>query len=877
MKAHHGIDLDGLLPSRATAASGTSQCTFQHVGDVPPAVLLGDLPGHPPWLDVDLPIDARGSGLGHTRSATTPRHAMATRLPIAYAWELLLGMREDGPPPTWSWPQHAEANGSITPGNAIAVAVRDVCREEADATERDDQARSTRTLVVPNFLEEHQQDHLLRALRMEVGSARLLWRPIAAAFTWLEDRGQTLARNPEHLRNVGSLLHLHLGAEHWEATVLELVQFIDEHGTAWVLPGRRLRDETLGAPVLGWPTRWLEQTAEHVLTNAHPPTDARRWNLLWASSWGRAAVLDETSRTRASAALPPWIAPSLADAGRQQLAAKLYAMPGNDSPGSRWKLTAEMLTSRKFSPNPEAWLQRLRAGLMSARLLGAVVTGPYAALPLGQGRTLGGRFVENLALLQPTSVLVEGADPAAIAVCARGAAEFGRRSDEGRPTYLDTLPSVSMIAMVHGEPEWINLLETDEPWVMGSQVWSKEPAKTRFRVQKGERDLTVVVHRGGSRTCRRVRTDFASPAADSSPVSLHVSITPGQGAPRVEVRPDDRRVLAGRSLTLDWTTAEDTGRNTTEELEAIDRVCPPHEPRLASHGKWAERRFNTVQGIRGIRDLIARFTEGATHIRTDSGSRKELLPWIRLLLKEWDQRINLGWATAVSSDGTLAAASPVDQAILDRFIHKLDARIFTNADEEREALRTLASISANSPRLREALDAFLTGHVRTDPASTWWVAGHCARQPEQIHVMVKLAISADSPTAFKQVARSLMFRRDALALTPPALAGRLLLRATAHARQLTQTGQFRQTFQECALLCAYLLRTRIYHPEFASPKTAEHEDLITTFEAALAKMQRGHVMGGVIDKEDLVRDILDYTRSRGRGRLVVYAQESDDE
>jgi hypothetical protein len=820
-----------------------------------------------------LPIDPRGSGLGETRAPLVTRSTAAARLPLAYAWELLSGMQEDDPPPIWSWPQRNEATGVITPGNAIAVAVRDLCQEEPSFDERDKLARSSRTLVVPNFLEEHQQEHLLRALRIEVGSARLLWRPISAALTWLKVHGESLARDPEQFHTVGSLLHLHLGAEHWEATVLELVQFIDDNGTAWVLPGRRIRNRELGAPLLGWPTRWLEQTAESVLTNGHPPTDARRWNLLWASSWAPAALLDDASRASARANLPPWIAPSLADAGRQLLAAKLYTMPGHSGPGSRWPLTEELLTTRNFSPDPEAWLPRLRSGLRSTQLRGAVVTGPYAALPVDGGGTLGSNFVANLVALPASSILIEGTSPASSAVCARGAAEFGRRSVEGQPTYLDTLPSVSMVAMVLGEPEWINLLETDAQWVMGSEVWSKEPEKTRFSIQKGERELTVVVHRGGSPTCRRVKTEFSSPAAESSPVSLHVSITPGQGAPRVEVRPDDRRMLQGRSLTLDWTTAEDTGRNTSEELDSIDRICPRHEPRSASEQKWALHRFQIEGSPIGIRDLVKLYLKGQRKVVRTNGSPEAVLGLIKDMVRQWDPRINLGWATAVSSDFSLHSNDRRDATLLDDFVNALNDIAQATTDEAAVALRTLAAMSAYTPHVKQVISRFLTQGYASYHDPVWVVAGHCIREPDECRRMLEIAEQSGSFNAYKQAARVLMFRREALATTPAATAGKLLRRAANDARAYSRRHQFQQAFQECALLCAYLLRTRIYYPDFAAPGSQDYQLLESTFAAALKNMQQGRVMGGVIDKKQLVQDILDYTRSRGRGRLVVYAQD----
>lgn len=876
MRAHHGIDLDGLLPSLATAADESGRCAARYVGDVPPALQLGGLPGHAPKLDAYLPIDPRGSGISLATATIDQPGSIAARLPIAYAWELLLGVPEDGPPPTWAWPQLNKSTGSITPGSAIAAAVRDLCIDDQAAEEGDSKLRSTRTLVVPNLLREHHQDHLLRALRLEVASPRLLWRPIAAALSWLDNHGDALADNPQHLNTVGSLLHLHLGSECWEATLIELVQYIGDDDRTWVLPGRRLRDDDVGAPLRGAPMHWLEQTAGMVQTNGAPPTDARRWNMLWASAWSRAMLLREEARSSARAALPPWIPPELCDNGRRHLAGAIYAMQAPRDPSAHWQLSQGLVPPRSNDLAPDTWLQKIRASALPTRLLGAVVTGPYAALQLNGGGVLGPTLVARVRNIDQQSILVEGISESTTAICARGAAEFGRRSALGLPTYLDTLPAVSMIAMVHGEPEWINVLETKEPWVMGSQMWSKEPEKTRFLIPKGERELTVAVHRGGSPTCRKATTKFALAAEVASPVSLHVSITPGQGAPRIEVRPDDRHMLQGRSLTLDWATAEDTGRTETEELEAVDRICPRHEPRFASTQKWALHRFQIAGNPIGIRDLIKLFLHGRRRVTRSNGATDVLLDLIKTMLKQWDHNINLGWATAVSSECSLHEPTHADTELLDEFIKKLDALAGRDCDESKDSLRILAAMSADTSQTRKRLELFLSrGHAHHHDPS-WMLAGHCARDPEHCRRLIEIAALTATYNAYKQAARVLMFRRDALATTPAATAGRLLLRAAADAETHSHRGQFQQAFQECTLLCAYLLRARIYHPDFASPETPEFRALETTFQKALLSMRSGHVMGGVIDKNQLAQDILDYARRQGRGRLVVYAQDSSD-
>src|SRR5690606_19790271 len=96
-----------------------------------------------------------------------------------------------------------------------------------------------------------------------------------------------------------------------------------------------------------------------------------------------------------------------------------------------------------------------------------------------------------------------------------------------------------------GEPDWVNLLETEAPWVMGDRVWSSTPKRMRFELRKGEDRLDLIVHRGGAPTCRSVSSRFEVAAPESTPVSLRVEMTPGQGSPIVNVVPANSNILRG--------------------------------------------------------------------------------------------------------------------------------------------------------------------------------------------------------------------------------------------------------------------------------------------------------------------------------------------
>src|SRR5262249_5788045 len=153
-------------------------------------------------------------------------------------------------------------------------------------------------------------------------------------------------------------------------------------------------------------------------------------------------------------------------------------------------------------------------------------------------------------------------------ILAQGACRYATRRLADLPTYLDTLPVVSTIARDRiGEPAWINLLETSDPWVLGGKVWRSTPQRTHFHIDRGQTNLILTVHREGVEPCRQVASDLGQPLAATCPVHLSVEVEPAQGRPRVEVVPSDRALFDGQTLLLDWDTATDTGRDRDAELK----------------------------------------------------------------------------------------------------------------------------------------------------------------------------------------------------------------------------------------------------------------------------------------------------------------------
>ena len=122
------------------------------------------------------------------------------------------------------------------------------------------------------------------------------------------------------------------------------------------------------------------------------------------------------------------------------------------------------------------------------------------------------------------------------------------------------MPGLESLIVLQGEPVWQDLLGAAGQFVQGGKELRVTPKDLNLVVRKEESDLTLSVWREGHETVREVKVEFPEAITSSASVNLEIRMTPGQGNPRVEVKPDDSRVFGGRRVYLDWRRTDDSGR-----------------------------------------------------------------------------------------------------------------------------------------------------------------------------------------------------------------------------------------------------------------------------------------------------------------------------
>lgn len=352
-------------------------------------------------------------------------------------------------------------------------------------------------VAIPDHLDEFGQELLLRELTaLECSELKpfLVWRPVAAALSWLDKVEGDLPKR------MGENDHIHiicLSPDALEFTTLRLR--VREHGNQYyVLP---LRDRPKNLPPLtgmDWAGRLLEVFFKGI-------DQAAFWQAfiqfpeIWQTLAGRTWNLQDLPR--------PWSkgqewtlwnpSPDIAHCV-YQVEARLCkslrqiiekSLELNDDKGA---------LSGSFGEVFRREVRRMGQIFPGGRLRGMIVCGPLAPSMIPPWldselqflTTRGLRSDGNLALPEAGRLWLcaDCDDPVS-----QGAAIYAQRRMENIPTYLDTMPQLSILAQDRGRYTWIPLLEAQE--VQGGDE-HRDRIERRFQLEAGKRNLHVYLHKG---------------------------------------------------------------------------------------------------------------------------------------------------------------------------------------------------------------------------------------------------------------------------------------------------------------------------------------------------------------------------------------------
>lgn len=418
-------------------------------------------------------------------------------------------------------------------------------------------------IAIPNNLDEHGQETLIRELNklgIKRDSVHLIWRPVAAALTWLQKIGKSL---PETINDDDHIHLIYLGPDAIEFNTLRL-RTKEFENNQYYLP---LRDRPLKLlPLTGFD--WVGKTIE---TAFGPMDDGAFWQAftnfpeIWCALSGIAWNRDELPRvwgTEDKWAL--WEPPeNISDFLEKTLAGSCKTLSAITGFSCSLKGKTQGVSSKKMSEILQEETRNLFSNYPKGRLMGMIIFGPLApSMPpkwlessLEQLQDGGLELRETFGQPKLHGLWLCGNcnDP-----IAEGAAVYGKRVMQKKPTYLDTLPSYgiwSEIKNLGSEPYWdFYPLIPENTEIEGGSEFVLNPPVDKLFIKKGSKEFPLVIKHGISKKCRESQINLPRGISDNCRVLVHARMKPASGLAIVNIRSLGNEAVfkTGKSIGLDW-------------------------------------------------------------------------------------------------------------------------------------------------------------------------------------------------------------------------------------------------------------------------------------------------------------------------------------
>jgi len=437
--------------------------------------------------------DRTHSGLMWPPEARVESGNYLRRVPVSYAWRMFVEAGDS--PLRWG----LDGGVSIPVSRILAAHLKSILPELQD--------EDVVVVAIPNNLDEFGQDELLRDLKDQGIKKKplLVWRPVAAALTWL-DKVQDQLPDPG---KGDTLIVIYLGPDGIEFVPF-LLRVRYAEGRRYIIPLRRRPGTLLQWNGLDWAAKLIEDT----------------WKDLPAGAfWQALTNFSEVWHALAEQQWPEQKLPRVWSVGNEWT----HWNPANTLINRIWNMKPERSSTLdvimgKSCPirlnQPliyETWktifetqITLLLESLPEAQLAGMILCGSLApaAMPcwidnassrLSQkGMLLEGPFHEpKPQRLWLPNLSYDSEDP-----IATGAVIFGSRSLSSvpLPTYLDTLPQLSIYAMKQCQYSWIPLVDASE--CEGGQEYQRE-IEGEFKLPRNQLQLDVYLKKGDEVTSAR--------------------------------------------------------------------------------------------------------------------------------------------------------------------------------------------------------------------------------------------------------------------------------------------------------------------------------------------------------------------------------------
>lgn len=811
------------------------------------------------------------------------------RVPVSWAWRLLVDAKDKYA--TWK----SAPGVSFDISRILAAHI---------ATRLGAANKSTEDLVIaiPNDLDEFGQDKLIRALRKEgIGTLekrpRLLWRPVAAALTWLS-KVQDKFSHP--INKEDFILVVHIGPDCIEFTTFRLREKKYED-RCFVIPLRELPQVVFSISGCDWVTEFIRQTF-----NIDEP------GAIWQGFTNFPEIWEALSQR-------PWSIEELPRVWGVGGAWELWN-PEENCRDKIWQIKVvsseilESLTKNNCThtrPNLtfHSWKKFLQEGVLKSiavhkvgRLRGIILSGPIASAypnvwlkeiePLLEKRGFK-MSVSHVASID--SVWVPNFEEDIIS---EGAAIYGLRLSKGEPTYLDTLPQLFILADKRGEPDWVwvALLKSDNLEIEGGKE-HRNCIEKEFSLKRASKDLEVWLKKNEEKVFKK--SIFRFPYAPEKTVLLDIDVrmSPASGLAQVELIPEDKQFLAGDRVFIDYDNMKEENKCPKKKLRfpfVIDHNIDEDDYRLFdTRFKYIWENFLNVD----VHDQ--KYAESVGTLRREISKQRRR------------NYRSTQYGRVVNKDGKTRTSE--GQIIINNVAQKLGndfGKILEGAIDRRYVMREriirhvyFAStwlLGATPDQvvyyIRKRLNNKISGTIYVDHAlREQFIADGAARcfvESDDIVLIYRAAIDRiyRVNTSYydynpfpiywsRAIWRVLLWREFA----PDAMEGRqaitflkqALSKALNNMENPDQRRRFSQSFFQSIKMIVCLLRFRIKDPEFLSPHSEEDKDcfneILHCLESAINYFQRRRFQARNIRAANLLKEIRKYMEGEGTDKNIINA------
>jgi len=512
------------------------------------------------------------SGLQWSPQARVNRNQYIKRVPLSLLWKLLI----DNPYKNLKWSSKRGTSIALTRILAAHIkhSIRTIYSQEDSII-----------LAIPNELSDFSQQNIINDLvSHKIGSLKkkpkLIWRPVAAALSWLDKVQNEL---PPRLGKNDFIIVIHLGPESFEIVPFRLKEKVFK-GKRYVVPQRDVPKKELITSICGWD--WCEDIVSRCFMEIDDGAYWQAivkfpevWNLLINQEWEKDALPRIWSHQDYWG---KWI-PNIIDLSRV----------AKNSPARTVRRIVEIVNlsiqgiqpSRGFPDlKDENWIDYLAGKILSAlgvyqgkgKLYGIILSGPIGlgideTIQRNKSSLIESGLLDYSLNKQPTVGGIWN-PPLEFSAVADGSCIYGKRLAKGEPTYFDTLEQIYFYARKGYGYKWCSLLleedsaaalkEQEEIVIEGGQPYKPGPIKGKFLLSKETEQVKIYLSlKDRAPPYGQKNIKFPYPPEKDLRLDVHVKASPASGLYVIELVPEEKKFLQGRAIRVNYWKMDEIGKD----------------------------------------------------------------------------------------------------------------------------------------------------------------------------------------------------------------------------------------------------------------------------------------------------------------------------